>query len=270
YNSNTVFKESDTSSNTHNNFQTFTYRDNFKTTGIGGNLKLGVIYRPKEYIRFGLAVHSPSVIHLTDTHSSQLSTTVENNAGVAETFSVSSNEFTNGQPGESEYLQITPWKAMLSGSYVFREVENTKRQKGFISADIEYVDHRSSRFSSWANEPSENEKKYYKDLGKVIKQNYKGAFNFRVGGELKFNTIMGRLGFAYYGSPYKDAPVKANRMLLSGGLGYRNKGFFIDLTYVHKLSKDADFAYRLEDRANTYAAVKQTQGNIVATVGFKF
>lgn len=270
YNSNPVFTESDTSSNTHNNFQTFTYQDNFKTTGIGGNLKLGVIYRPKDYIRFGLAVHSPSFIKLTDTHSSQLNTIVENNAGQAETFKVSSNEFTNGQPGENEYLQITPWKAMISGSYVFREVENTKRQKGFISADIEYVNHRSSRFSSWADEPTEDEKNYYKQLGKVIKQYYKGAFNFRVGGELKFNTIMGRLGFAYYGNPYKDAPVKANRMLLSGGLGYRNKGFFIDLTYVHKLTRDADFAYRLQDRANTYATVKQTKGNIVATVGFKF
>ena len=99
---------------------------------------------------------------------------------------------------------------------------------------------------------------------------YKGTFNFRAGGELKFNTIMGRLGFAYYGNPYKDVPYKASRMLLSGGLGYRNKGVFIDLTYVHTIAKDADLPYRLEDRANTYATLKQQQGNIVATVGFKF
>ena len=91
-----------------------------------------------------------------------------------------------------------------------------------------------------------------------------------MGGELKFNVIMGRLGFSYYGNPYKDGAYKASRMLLSGGLGYRNKGVFVDLTYVHCITKDVSFPYRLEDRANTYATLKQQRGNIVATVGFKF
>ena len=81
---------------------------------------------------------------------------------------------------------------------------------------------------------------------------------------------MGRLGFAYYSNPYKDVPEKVNRMLLSGGLGYRNKGMFIDLTYVHNISKDIDLPYRLEDRPNTYASLKQQRGNVVATLGFKF
>ena len=80
---------------------------------------------------------------------------------------------------------------------------------------------------------------------------------------------MARLGFAYYSNPYKDAAYKASRMLLSGGLGYRNKGFFIDLSYVHAMNKDVSFPYRLEDRANTYATLKQQRGNIVATVGCK-
>ena len=59
-------------------------------------------------------------------------------------------------------------------------------------------------------------------------------------------------------------------MLLSGGLGYRNKGMFIDVTYVHAIAKNLDIPYRLEDRANTYASLKQQRGNVVATVGFKF
>ncbi len=60
---------------------------------------------------------------------------------------------------------------------------------------------------------------------------------------------MARLGLAYYMNPYKDPALKANRFLLSGGLGYRHKGFFIDLTYVHSFNKDVDFAYRLQDKA---------------------
>jgi hypothetical protein len=209
---------------------------------------------------------------LQDTRTTNLTTEVEN---PADKFSVSSQTFTNSKPGEAKYIQSTPFKAIISASYVFREVKDVTRQKGFISADIEYVHHKGSRFSSDNDEEVTDEQKaqykaYYKALNNVVKRDYKGNFNFRVGGELKFKIIMARLGFAFYSNPYKDAAYKASRMLLSGGLGYRNKGFFIDLTYVHAMNKDVSFPYRLEDRANTYASLKQNRGNIVATVGVKW
>lgn len=267
YTSNTYFKESDTSTNTSNYFKQFEYSDDFTTSGIGVNLKLGIIYRPQDYIRLGLAIHTPTWMFLTDERTTTLTTEVEN---PADKFTVSSQLFTNDQPGKAKYIQSTPFKAMISAAYVFREIKDVTKQKGFISADIEYVQHKGSRFSSDNEEVTEDEKNYYKALNKVVKQDYKGNFNFRVGGELKFNIIMARLGFAYYGNPYKSSEYKASRMLLSGGLGYRNKGFFVDVTYVHATSKDVSFPYRLEDRQNTYASLKQQRGNIIATVGLKF
>ena len=270
YNSHTVLTESDTSANRLNGFNTATYTDDFKTTGAGINIRLGGIYRPSEHIRLGLAIQTPTFMFLNDKHNSYLYAQIENDTGKLITNEVSSNLFTNGSPGENRYYQNAPWKAVISASYVFREVENVKRQRAFISADIEYVNHRGSRFNSYAEEPTEDEKNYYKALNRVVRDEFKGTFNFRLGGEIKFNTIMARLGAAYYGNPYKDKDLKANRLLLSGGLGYRNKGFFIDLTYVHQVSKDVNFPYRLEDRANTFATIKQTQGNLVASVGFKF
>ena len=266
YHSKTTFTESDISGDTSNRFNSFTYTDDFTTKGAGLNARFGVIYRPQEYFRLGLAVHTPSWMLLTDTRTTSLSTSLENPVN---DFQVNSLTFTNNQPGESRYFQSTAWKAILSASYVFREVENVKRQRGFISADIEYVNHRGSRFSSHNEQPTEEETAYYNGLNKVVKNEYKGNFNFRVGGELKFNVIMARMGFAYYSNPYKDEALKASRMMLSGGLGYRNKGFFIDLTYVHNIAKQADLPYRLEDRENTFASIKQLQGNIVATVGIK-
>lgn len=267
YSSNTYFKESDTSANTSNYFKQFEYTDDFTTSGIGVNAKIGVIYRPQDYIRLGLAIHTPTWMFLTDTRTTTLITEVEN---PVEKFSVNSQLFTNDKEGEAKYTQTTAFKAIISASYVFREIKDVKKQKGFISADIEYVHHKGSRFSSDNEEVSPQEKNYYKALNQVVKANYKGNFNFRVGGELKFNIIMARLGFAYYSNPYKDAEFKASRMLLSGGFGYRNKGFFVDLTYVHTISKDVSFPYRLEDRPNTYATLKQQRGNVVATVGLKF
>lgn len=81
---------------------------------------------------------------------------------------------------------------------------------------------------------------------------------------------MARLGFAYYSSPYKDKALKASRMNLSGGLGYRNKGVFVDLTYVHRINKDVNFPYRVNaPRANTFATVKDNGGNVLLTFGVK-
>ncbi|MEI9954759.1 MAG: hypothetical protein WDM90_00245 [Ferruginibacter sp.] len=263
----TSFIESDSSNNSSNNFKRFEYTDNYTTKGVGFNAKLGVIYKPQEYVRIGLAVHTPTFMGLTDTRTTAIHTDLEN---PVKSFDESSTTFTNNQPGQSSYLQTTPFKAILSASYVFREVANVKKQRAFLSADIEYENYKGSRFSSDNSDATEGEKGYYKQLNEVIKEEYKGNFNFRLGGELKFNTIMTRLGFAYYGNPYKSAPEKVNRMLLSGGLGYRDKGMFIDLTYVYNISKDLDLPYRLEDRANTYATLKQLRGNVALTVGFKF
>lgn len=78
---------------------------------------------------------------------------------------------------------------------------------------------------------------------------------------------MVRLGGAYYGNPYVSQT--SNLVKLSGGIGYRNKGMFLDLTYVHNMMKDVNYPYRLEDKANIPANLKNNVGNIVATLGFK-
>ncbi len=267
YESNTTVVESDTSANKTNHFSSFTYNDNFKTTGAGINVKLGLIFKPKDYIRLGVAIHSPSYMGLTDKRQASLQTSLEN---PVKTFDVNSNLFTNNQKGQSRYIQLSPWKALVSAAYVFREVEDVTRQRGFISADVEYVKHNATRYHSDQETPTDAEQGYYKQLNAVVKDIYKGSVNVRLGGELKFNTIMVRLGGGFYGNPYKDAPAKANKVTASGGLGYRNKGFFIDLTYVQLFTKDFDVPYRIENAQTTYAELKQPRGNIVGTIGVKF
>ena len=267
YRSSTTFKESDTSEQ-QNNFDYFSYTDNYSTRGVGINLKLGLIYKPAEHIRLGLAVHTPTyMFSIKDKRNTSLETSTEDYNGLA---SVTSGTFTNGVDGESKYTMLTPWKFLVSGSYVFSEIEDVRKQKGFITADIEYTGYKTAGFYSPNEVPTAEEEDYYKSLNRVIKGQYKGNFNFRVGGELKFNIVMARLGFAYYTNPYKDAELKARKILVSGGIGYRHKGFFVDLTYVHSFNKDVDFAYRLSDKNNTFATVKNGRGNLVASVGVKF
>ena len=41
--------------------------------------------------------------------------------------------------GNTRYTVRVPWKPIMSGSYVFREINDTRRQRAFITADVEYV-----------------------------------------------------------------------------------------------------------------------------------
>jgi hypothetical protein len=267
---NTYYRETDASGNDDNDFNYMAYREKFSLKGIGLNIKAGLIYRPKEYIRLGLALHSPDMMTLTETFNSGLAADLEKlfapNTGYD---SVASSTITGNTNEQTKYTTYSPGKIILSGSYVFREVENINRQKGFITADIEFTNYKWMSFSS-SEEVTPETKTYYKPFNDAIDAIYKTAFNFRVGGELKFKIIMARLGFAYYSSPYKDKSLKASKMNLSGGLGYRHKGMFLDLTYVHHINKDVNFPYRVNaPRANTYATLKETGGNVLLTVGVK-
>ncbi len=94
--------------------------------------------------------------------------------------------------------------------------------------------------------------------------------NIKVGGEVKFDPWMFRIGAGYYGSPYTDKQLKANRTTLSGGIGYRNRGMFIDLTYMYAMNNDVNFPYRLNDKPNTFATWDNRKGTIMSTIGFKF
>ncbi|MEO5500619.1 MAG: aromatic hydrocarbon degradation protein, partial [Ginsengibacter sp.] len=215
--------------------------------------------------RLGLAVHSPTYYELTDNYSTSLVTDLEGYGG-AGLKQISSLDLTNGDPLISKYNITTPWKFIGSASYVFREVQDVRRQRAFITADVEYLNYKGSAFHATSGD-SEG-KDYYKSLNKSIDNLYKNAVNVKLGGEIKFNTIMFRLGGAYYGNPYQAE--SANITKVSGGIGYRNRGMFLDLTYVYSLNKDINYPYRLKDIANPPATLQNTGGNIYATIGFKF
>lgn len=264
----TKYRESDPSGDPNNNFDYFELNDYLTTKGFGVNGKLGVIFKPQEAIRLGLAVHTPTFYTLTDRQTTDLTSATEN-ATTQAVRKVSSTEFTGGEEGRTLYTATSPWKAIFSGSYVIREINDTRKQRGFITADIEYVGYPGAGYKADGEDISSDDVQYYDELKTIIKQSYKSAFNYRLGGELKFNTIMLRLGGAYYSNPYRDKNLNSHLMQASGGLGYRNHGVFIDLTYVHNFNKDVNFPYRLSDKQNTYAVQQNMRGNVVMTVGFK-
>jgi hypothetical protein len=263
------FKEADATNDTTNDFRSVIFGDSVEATSIGITGKLGIIYKPAEKWRVGFAVHLPTWTTVNEKVWAGMTTNVEGYLNPRRPLTETSKALNSGNVGQRKYEMITPWKFILSGSYVFNEIEDTRKQKAFVTADIEYVTHSTTTFRK-TDENDNYIDGYYNGLNGIVKNNFKGAFNFRLGGEIKFNIFMVRIGGAYYGNPYDDAVLKANRISGSFGLGYRNKGMFIDLTYVHSWNNDINRPYVLSSAPNTFAETQTQRGNIAATIGFKF
>jgi hypothetical protein len=269
YRRTSIITETDLSGSSTNNFKYAKYQEDYKSTGVGVNARIGVIIKASPNFRAGLSINTPTIYGLTERTTGTMENDLEGYAGSGIISANADSIYTQygADIPQYKYDLITPWKFLVSGSYIFSGVEDVTKQKGFITADVEYVTYGTSRFHSANDEDDAN---YYNSVNDAVKLSYKSAFNFRVGGELKFNPFMARLGFAYYGNPYDDPALKAHKMNVSGGLGYRGGGIFVDLTYVQSLNRDVNFPYRLSDKANSFADVRNNNGNVMLTFGVKF
>jgi hypothetical protein len=262
YTKNVTYSESDATSNPDNNFGAFLVNERFSSRAWGLGAKLGIIYKPESFLRVGFTIHTPQVISFRDQMSASMTTNTEKYAG---TQSASSSELNNGYPGTREYTVATPTKAIFSTSYFFASPNKPTQPLGFISADLEFVNYAATRF--YSNNYDKASTDYYNLINSAIKDAYKNNINFKIGSEIKLTTNwMIRGGAAYYGSPYKDETLKASRMVLSGGIGYRTNRNFIDFTIVSSNTKDAIFPYRLNDKPNTYASV--TGNQLLFNIGY--
>jgi hypothetical protein len=105
----------------------------------------------------------------------------------------------------------------------------------------------------------------------AIKSVYRNYLGLRLGGEMKFNTLFARAGAAYYTNPYQDSKeLKADKLFLTAGTGWRNAGMFVDMAFVLGISRDVNFPYVLSDKNNVVSSLKQMSGTVIVTVGFKF
>jgi len=269
YQRTTRYTESDISGKPNNDFGSYSYTESYSAKGAGVNLKVGAIYRPNLKWRFGLAVHSPSLYSITDKLSASMVTNTEGYHGLDSIYSATLDQAANAS-NTLQYDLTSPWHFIASGSYIFPGALQAGKM-GFITADIEYITYKSPRFNLPAdvngNLPDNS---YFAPLNSTIRDYYKNNLNFRLGGEFKIDELAFRLGGSYSMNPYSSPDLKVSRSTLGGGIGYRKKGIFIDLTFVQSFLNEVDFPYRLANKDNYYASVKRSTGNIILTMGFKF
>lgn len=224
-------------------FQSFSLSDNVSTSGTGVNFKLGMIYRPIEYVRIGAAVHTPTFYSLKESYSRTMNSYFDN--GV--------NHKASTPDGRFDYELTTPMRLIGSLAFVIG-------QYGLISADYEFVDYTENRLRSSSYQ--------FFDENEAIQRNFRAQNNLRVGGELRLNPISIRAGYAMFGSPYKSGVNDAERTALSFGVGLRDKNYFFDVAYVYSMYDEDYYLYEpaiIQATKKTY-----TSNNILMTLGFRF
>jgi hypothetical protein len=161
-------------------FNNLKYNEVLVTEGAGLNLKAGIIYRANQMLRLGLAYHSPTFYNISDQYNSSFQYNLTGSDGKIYDNTAKSPD------GQYEYQLLTPSKWIGSASVILGK-------KGFISADLEYIDHSGSRFSY-----DGVDKKSEVIVNSDIQKRFKSTINLRVGGEMVVDIFRFRAGLVLH------------------------------------------------------------------------
>ena len=232
-------------------FNSLTYKEYFKTTGYGLNLKIGGLFRVNSSLRLGAYFHSPTILYLTDTYFYTMNATFDKNTSTPKASKFPFEE----EEGRSIYRIITPMRYGFNSAYVINKMLA-------LALDLERVNYGSSSISS--ETPSD-----FAGVNAVIKNKYKTATNIRVGTELNIKPVMLRAGYAMYGSPFGGVfKGPFDRQTASLGIGVRTKSnLFFDLTWAKTFTKEHYYMFSTNP---VKTDLNLTNTNFIVAVGLKF
>ncbi|MDR1055004.1 MAG: hypothetical protein LBL90_04095 [Prevotellaceae bacterium] len=226
------------------NFDNFSYREYFHTSGTGYNIKLGVIYRPISEIRIGAAIHTPTYFYLTDEYWARMNSRIGSQ----------NYEKRPSDPNLFDYRINTPLRLIGSFAYTFGKV-------GLLSVDYEYINYSGVRMNN-----RNGDRRVFDGENDIIKEYLRGTSNVRVGGEAWLsNNFVLRAGFMYNESADKEYDMK--KFTYSVGLGYKYNNFFADFAYAITSTKDYYSPY---STAPLMVTEKDLRNRFMLTFGFRF
>lgn len=241
-----------------------------RTDGFGAGVKVGVIYRPVNFFRVGLAFHSPTYYSMTDKYNAAVSYQFNNVGGHPLTGNMD-NIDNQTDFGSFNYDFTSPCHYLASMAFVIGK-------SAIISLDYEFINNRTMYYSSYNAD--------YSVSNNAIKDQMNDIHNVRAGLEIRVTPLFSlRAGYAYESSPMKsqyfdgsDTPqivegtiahyqIPADRHSISGGLGYRFNNFSIDLAYVHQMQNINIFPYA---GSGNMATMDYRLNSIKLSLGYRF
>lgn len=220
------------------NFTSFTRTDYVNAKGTGFNFKLGLIYRPLKWLRLGAAVHTPTIIDMSEMYSADMVAQVYDT-----TYSFSSPE------GSFNYSVTTPFRAIGSLAFVVKDY-------GLFTADYEYVNYAMARMRS--------DSYSFSIENAAVQNRLSWVGNIRIGTEWRIDKFSLRGGFALLGNPYTGS-YDFSDTRYSLGAGLMLKHFFFDLTYMLQRKTGSILLYGTEG-----AAAESMAHSILFTAGVRF
>lgn len=229
----------------------YEFREHSSTEGTGFTFKFGAIYKPIEFLRLGASLHLPTFYDLDQEFY---------NEAIGD-FETENYDGSRSPIQKYEYQLNTPLRAIGSVGFQIGKF-------GLIDVDYEYADYSTMKLNDDFN-----------DVAGVVQDNsdikilYQETHNIRVGGEFRYGSLYFRAGGRYSTSPYKDIAGALNsdytKTTYSGGLGYREKNFFVDFAFSQTVSSYSLKAYRHYTNS-AVANIDNKLNNFILTVGFRF
>lgn len=244
------------------NGDTWSVKDYYEANGTGINFKFGAIVAPTDFMRIGVAFHTPTFYNLRETH-------LPNDLSYNGEYAWSEDDKWYYDEEYAKFDLQTPLRLQGSLGFIIGK-------RAVIGLEYQYENFRSIRTSD-DNGLFRTEKDW-------IKNNMKESHTAKIGAEV--NIIGGlslRAGFAFVSSPVKELDADnyldvdnfqtnplaqvQNTFYYTGGIGYRGNYFYSDLAFVYKTKKESFFEY-----LPTEGPIDQTlnNSNIMATFGFRF
>jgi hypothetical protein len=231
-------------------------RNTLETKGTGVNFRLGVIYRPSDYMRFGLSVQTPTFSKLTDSYGASIQSNFSSEpytgAGVT-----SASETT--QPGEYTYQLTTPFRATAGAVFLLGK-------HAFVSGDVDYVNYSQARLSGADGDGAS----VFSVENEAISDTYGKALNYRAGIEGRFEVFRVRAGYARYGDPFKTATFDRAQNFYTAGVGFAQRNFYLDLAGVYNTSDSYTSSYTIASGRQPVIGVKGDRFVTSITVGVNF
>lgn len=232
-------------------FDELTYTEYLRSSGVGINLKLGVIYKVSQAFRLGAAFHTPTAMSITDAYSNTFSYNYTDGNGPA------IGEVQESPDGTFDYKLRTPWRASASAALVVKK-------RGFLSADIEWVDYAANEYNFTSDVASQDNQLYEREVNRDIQQAYKQTMNVKLGAEIALDNFRLRGGLNLQGKP--EAAESGFNTGISAGAGVRGKSFFLDFGW-----RTGKGVGSVQPYANApVASTKVVTNDFLLTLGFKF
>lgn len=240
------------------------FLDNYlKTEGTGWQVKAGVIVKPVQELRIGVAYHSPTWYEMTDY-----------TFAVMDAFGKAYDTSDLIGAASTDYRLRTPDKWVFSLAGIIG-------QRAIISADYELTNYRNMQLK----EDTDRYGNAYDTDNGLIKQDFKNASTLRVGAEIRITPqFSGRVGYSWQESPVKkilksgDAvpgtytsvthySLVGDTNSFTWGLGYKfTPSFYTDFAFVVKNRKDDLYSFGGSDKAE----LKTNQVTGLVTFGVRF